>query len=160
MSPERQKGESLGTFTVTAYNIANEADHSDAVEIPALGLNETYSHAFLKDILMQGSGVDKKGRLIQIDWGKNKPKGPTDTIFTYVAAIRGALGKLENGVSIAVDPTVVTAGTWVYIDTVGWRRADDTGGRIKGKHIDLFMLVPRAQAMAWGKKELQVWKEG
>ncbi len=154
------EGTDLGTFVITAYNIANEADHpcEDTEKILAKGLNNYYCSDFLADIIMQGSGVDNNNNFIQIDWrdGK-KPTVPSDTFFTYVPYITTRSGqRLEDGVSIAVDPSVIPLNSWVYIESIGWRRADDTGGAIKGKRIDVFMNAPRKDAMSFGKKSLNV----
>jgi 3D (Asp-Asp-Asp) domain-containing protein len=43
------------------------------------------------------------------------------------------------GRTIAVDPDVIPMGQWVYIEGVGFRRAEDTGGAINGKKIDIYM---------------------
>jgi tetratricopeptide (TPR) repeat protein/3D (Asp-Asp-Asp) domain-containing protein len=154
------EGTDLGTFVVTAYNIANEADHpcSDAEKILANGLNNYYCPDFLADIIMQGSGVDNNNKFIQIDWrGGKKPATPSNTFFTYVPYIATKSGQpLVDGVSIAVDPSVIPLNSWVYIESIGWRRADDTGGAIKGKRIDVFMNAPRRVAMDFGKKNLNV----
>lgn len=45
--------------------------------------------------------------------------------------------EITPGRTIAVDPSVIPLGTHVYIDGVGWRVAEDTGGAIKGNIIDL-----------------------
>ncbi|WP_028560745.1 3D domain-containing protein [Paenibacillus pinihumi] len=46
--------------------------------------------------------------------------------------------KVEEGRTIAVDPDVIPMGWWVYIEGVGFRRAEDTGGAIKGSKIDVY----------------------
>lgn len=46
--------------------------------------------------------------------------------------------KVTEGRTIAVDPKVIPLGWWVYIDGIGFRRAEDTGGAIKGKIIDIY----------------------
>ncbi len=38
---------------------------------------------------------------------------------------------------VAVDPNVINLGTWVYVPGYGIGLAADTGGKIKGRHIDL-----------------------
>jgi uncharacterized protein YabE (DUF348 family)/3D (Asp-Asp-Asp) domain-containing protein len=45
---------------------------------------------------------------------------------------------LTEGRTIAVDPTVVPLGWWVYIEGYGFRKAEDTGGAIQGDRIDLY----------------------
>lgn len=46
--------------------------------------------------------------------------------------------KVQEGRTIAVDKDVIPLGWWVYIDGIGFRRAEDTGSAIKGKKIDLY----------------------
>lgn len=43
------------------------------------------------------------------------------------------------GTTIAVDPSVIPMGSTVYIEGVGFRVAQDTGGGVKGKHIDILV---------------------
>ncbi|MFC5701317.1 ubiquitin-like domain-containing protein [Cohnella faecalis] len=45
---------------------------------------------------------------------------------------------VSEGRTIAVDPKVIPMGWWVYIDGVGFRRAEDTGSAVKGKKIDVY----------------------
>jgi len=46
--------------------------------------------------------------------------------------------KATEGRTIAVDPSIVPLGWWVYIEGIGFRRAEDTGGAIKGKIMDIY----------------------
>jgi 3D (Asp-Asp-Asp) domain-containing protein len=46
--------------------------------------------------------------------------------------------KVKEGQTIAVDPKVIPMGWWVYIEGIGFRKAEDTGSAIKGKKIDVY----------------------
>lgn len=61
-----------------------------------------------------------------------------------------ALGtKLKPGTTIAVDPSLIPLGSKVWIEGYGIRTAEDTGGAIKGKHIDMCVST-HAEAMNKG----------
>lgn len=45
----------------------------------------------------------------------------------------------QVGTTIAVDRNVIPLGTTVYIQGIGFRVAQDTGGAVKGKHIDILV---------------------
>lgn len=46
--------------------------------------------------------------------------------------------KVTEGRTIAVDPKVVPLGWWVYIEGLGFRRAEDIGSGVKGQKIDVY----------------------
>lgn len=54
--------------------------------------------------------------------------------------------------SVAVDPSLIPLGSLVYVPAYkplnkdGWFRADDTGGAIKGRHIDVYRRPPDSSA--------------
>ncbi|MEX1029004.1 MAG: 3D domain-containing protein [Paenibacillaceae bacterium] len=45
---------------------------------------------------------------------------------------------VTEGRTIAVDPKVIPMGWWVYIEGYGFRRAEDKGSGVNGKHIDIY----------------------
>ncbi|MBE0340245.1 DUF348 domain-containing protein [Paenibacillus sp. 28ISP30-2] len=59
--------------------------------------------------------------------------------------------RVTEGRTIAVDPSVIPIGWWVYIEGVGFRRAEDTGGAIKGHKIDVY-YESLSQANQFGRK--------
>ncbi|MFD1957247.1 ubiquitin-like domain-containing protein [Paenibacillus thailandensis] len=60
--------------------------------------------------------------------------------------------KVEEGRTIAVDPDVIPLGWWVYIEGIGFRRAEDTGGAITGNKIDIY-FDSSSYAVKFGKKK-------
>lgn len=59
--------------------------------------------------------------------------------------------KATEGRTIAVDPKVIPLGWWVYIEGIGYRRAEDTGGAVKGSKVDVF-FNSHAEAVSFGRK--------
>lgn len=74
-------------------------------------------------------------------------KKPGDPGFGVTATGTQAL----CGRTVAVDPRVIPYGSLLYIKGVGWRVAEDTGGAIRGHHIDVLMNN-RSVAMKFGVK--------
>lgn len=59
--------------------------------------------------------------------------------------------------TIAVDPSVIPLGTKIYIPELGQIfTAEDTGGKIKGNRIDIYM-ESHAQAEAFGIQNFQAY---
>ncbi|WP_108671527.1 LysM peptidoglycan-binding and 3D domain-containing protein [Peribacillus acanthi] len=91
-------------------------------------------------------------------------KEVTVTATAYTADCEGCIGITKTGVDlkanpdkkvIAVDPKVIPLGSKVYVEGYGYATAEDTGGAIKGKRIDLFIPSEDA-ALAWGKRQVNV----
>ena len=60
-----------------------------------------------------------------------------------VAPSKTATGTTPTaGRTVAVDPRVIPLGSKIHIEGVGERIAEDTGGKIKGKRLDLFLPSP------------------
>ena len=57
---------------------------------------------------------------------------------------------------IAVDPNVIPMGTRVFIPGYGEAVAEDTGGSIKGNHIDIAFDTHK-EALTFGRKNLEVY---
>ncbi|MCG6552124.1 MAG: 3D domain-containing protein [Candidatus Magnetominusculus sp. LBB02] len=72
------------------------------------------------------------------------------------------LGLTKSGTSpnklrtVAVDPDVIPIGSLVYIEGIGWRVAEDTGSRVKGRIIDLF-VESIEEAKEFGRQKKTVY---
>ena len=60
------------------------------------------------------------------------------------------------GRTIAVDPDVIPYGTQVYIEGYGWRTAEDCGGAVNNKQIDIAVST-HDQAINMGTRSGGVW---
>lgn len=58
---------------------------------------------------------------------------------------------VKKGV-VAVDPRVIPLYSHVYIPDYGWFIALDTGGKVKGRHIDIY-VTSRHQANRFGRRK-------
>ena len=69
--------------------------------------------------------------------------------YAYSGGGRTAMGTKARVGAIAVDPKVIPLGTKVYVDGYGHARAEDTGGNIKGRTVDLYMNSS-SKCYKWG----------
>lgn len=67
---------------------------------------------------------------------------------------------VSEGRTIAVDPKVIPLGWWVYIEGIGFRRAEDTGGAVKGKIIDVYFDSKKTVSKFGRKKGYTVYVVG
>lgn len=142
-------------FQITHYTYAREDDpkHAKSPKISAPGLNEKYRASFLGSpygIKMQGTGLAENGKYIRYA-GNGR----------YSYGVGGAYAKIDKPYQqIAVDPKVITPRRSVLVEPYadkGPMSADDVGGRIKGRHIDVFVgPVNISVAYALGTKSGRV----
>ncbi|GGG08146.1 hypothetical protein GCM10010912_60940 [Paenibacillus albidus] len=67
--------------------------------------------------------------------------------------------RVTEGRTIAVDPNVIPMGWWVYIEGLGFRRAEDTGGAIKGNKVDIY-YDSLSHARNFGRKSRTIYVIG
>jgi len=66
-------------------------------------------------------------------------------------------GRDANLGGVAVDPKVIPYGSMIVVDGIGVLQADDTGGAIKGKKIDIrFPNGDITKALNWGRKTIKI----
>ena len=80
-------------------------------------------------------------------------KAPGDPGYGVTAS--GAY--VQDGHTIAVDPRIIPMGTKVYIEGLGIRVAEDTGGAIQGNRIDVYMSDLTAAIQFGYKKNIKVY---
>ena len=55
-----------------------------------------------------------------------------------------------------MDPSVIPLGSLLYVEGCGFRVADDVGGAIKGRILDVYVPT-REEALELGVKEVKVF---
>jgi 3D (Asp-Asp-Asp) domain-containing protein len=71
---------------------------------------------------------------------------------------RTSSGHMVHPGTVAADPKVFPSGTKFYIPGYGWGIAEDIGGGINGRELDLYFRWNRS-AVKWGNqtKRVKVW---
>lgn len=57
--------------------------------------------------------------------------------------------------AVATDPRVIPTGTRMYVPGYGYARAEDTGGAVRGRHIDVWVSSCRT-AMRMTRYNLRI----
>jgi 3D (Asp-Asp-Asp) domain-containing protein len=108
-----------------------------------------YHEGFLKDTEMQGTGEALDHTYIHYQGSR----GGTAyfELLPNTCAPTASRACAIDGVTAAVDPSVIPLKSTIGISGVGERAALDTGGGIKGYHIDLFYGTRRHACLQLGR---------
>jgi len=64
--------------------------------------------------------------------------------------------KVQEGVTVAADTSILPFGTKIYIKGIGWRTVQDRGGAIKGNRLDIY-IPSHNDPMPYNVQNLDVW---
>ena len=67
--------------------------------------------------------------------------------------------KATVGRTVAVDPVFIPLGSWLYIQGIGWRCAEDTGSAVRGNIIDIYVgegEKARHEALRAGRRQVKI----
>jgi peptidoglycan/xylan/chitin deacetylase (PgdA/CDA1 family)/3D (Asp-Asp-Asp) domain-containing protein len=144
--------QALGKFSVTYYWVVNENAYPVSQDAEIRNMAGTViarvHPQFKKDMNMEGTGILRNGRTLNF---AGRVSGEVRYRFTTNRWGWGVgMCALNPYKTIAVDPARIPLGTTVYIPALegvklpdgtahdGLMQAEDIGGMIKEKHIDLF----------------------
>jgi uncharacterized protein DUF4157/3D domain-containing protein len=133
----------LGGFELTAYVFALESEFPAEPKVKdPCGLKGEFNRDFLfktrgaapLGVQMEGSGITRDGKMVS--WA---PKKDGTACFAPADCANVKIGGCaQAGRTVAVDPSIIPLRSELLIEDIGARVAEDTGGKIKGKHIDVY----------------------
>ncbi|MBQ0079321.1 MAG: DUF348 domain-containing protein [Eubacterium sp.] len=138
---EGKDGEAQVTYEVT---------YTDGKETKKKQLEKKVTKKAVTEVVNEGTAVAFEGKMYR--------KKLTVKAYSYTGGGRTAMGTRARVGEIAVDPRVIPLGTKVYIPGIGERRAEDTGGNIKGNTIDIYMNSVGA-CRRWGRRTITIYIE-
>lgn len=143
--------------------ITTEVVYENGIEIGRRVLSEKVQKAPLKKIVDIGTlGVVRASRGGEFSYSEKMTFNSTAyTADRGDASSWTATGtkcrRDVNGYStVAVDPRVIPLGTKLYIEGYGLAIAEDTGGAIKGKKVDVY-LNTYEEMINWGRRQVNVY---
>ena len=157
----------VGTTKTTKEGVNGEKEvkylvtYEDDVEISREVIEETV----VKEAVNEEMVVGTKGAYAMPSEGGGEIAGYTytkmyDNVKAYAYYMGehaiAASGKLATRGTCAVDPKVIPLGTKLYIEGYGYAIANDTGGDIIGKTVDLYMSSTQ-ECYNWGVRYIKVY---
>ena len=78
------------------------------------------------------------------------------TAYDYTGSMTYTETWPEVGRTVAVDPGAIPLQSVVIISGRGWYRAEDTGGAVQGRVVDIYM-ANRGTCLRWGRRDVWVF---
>lgn len=130
--------------------VTYEITYIDGVESERKEISRETVTAAVDKVILNGTKISFNG--------KSYSRKLVVKAYSYTGGGRTAMGTRARVGEIAVDPKVIPLGSRVYIEGVGARIAEDTGGNIKGNTIDIYMNTV-AECRRWGVRTVTIYIE-
>ena len=125
-----------------------EITYIDGVESERKEISRETVTAAVDKVILNGTKISFNG--------KSYSRKLVVKAYSYTGGGRTAMGTRARVGEIAVDPRVIPLGSKVYIEGVGARIAEDTGGNIKGNTLDIYMNSV-AECRKWGARTVTIY---
>ncbi|MFQ7012352.1 MAG: G5 domain-containing protein, partial [Clostridia bacterium] len=136
---EGSKGRDKVTYEIT---------YIDGVESERKEISRETVTAAVDKVILNGTKISFNG--------KSYSRKLVVKAYSYTGGGWTAMSTRARVGEIAVDPRVIPLGSKVYIEGVGARIAEDTGGNIKGNTIDIYMNS-EAECRKWGVRTVTIY---
>ncbi len=130
--------------------VTYEITYIDGVESGRKEISRETVTAAVDKVILNGTKITFNG--------KSYSRKLVVKAYSYTGGGRTAMGTKARVGEIAVDPSVIPLGSRVYIEGVGARIAEDTGGNINGNTIDIYMNSESA-CRKWGVRTVTIYIE-
>jgi 3D (Asp-Asp-Asp) domain-containing protein len=160
---EGQSGEKVIT-TKISYEDKKEVDRSVTEEVVRQPVTKVLAQGTLGVLQLASRGDSKtyykstisvKATAYSANYSSTG-KMPGDSFYGITSSGTTATRNTNGFSTIAVDPSTIPIGTKLYVEGYGFATAEDTGGAIIGKRIDVF-FNDDSEAQNWGVRWVNVY---
>jgi 3D (Asp-Asp-Asp) domain-containing protein len=153
--------------SLTSYNGVLIGNNCILAKVKETGYNIKTSSSEKKVVVSRSDEQASSAKKVIVSRsGEQVSRSERPTIFeaTAYCSCRKCCGKSDgitaSGVrakegTVAVDPKVIPLGSRIYIEGMGYFRAEDTGGMIRGNKLDIWFPTHN-EALKFGRKNVRV----
>jgi 3D (Asp-Asp-Asp) domain-containing protein len=155
----------LGDYTNTCYITASESDFSGATVVAGTATSQCvwssreFITGFLDAVNLNGSGIDSGGTAIQIESFCSNPPATSPAYngrrYRRPTTIRTSCGNSPTA-GVTVASSSLNCGTRIFINGIGCRTVQDTGGGLAADQIDNYRGVGNSACAGWSNARRKV----